>query len=150
MEYTFWRRWAKIPLLVDKVREPDNTPSILTSIKQGEEELAATMSLGEDSEEALKEELEEAPLPTEFALRSNYPNPFNPRTTIAFDLPSRAEVKLVIYDVLGRQVRVLVEGTRAAGTHEVVFEASDLPSGTYLVRLETPQGSFVQTMQLVK
>ena len=52
--------------------------------------------------------------------------------------------------MLGRQVRVLVEGTREAGTHEVVFEASNLPSGTYLVQLVTPTGSFVQTMQLVK
>ena len=59
-------------------------------------------------------------------------------------------VRLVIYDVLGRQVRVLVDGTREAGTHEVVFEAGNLPSGTYLVRLVTPAGSFVQTMQLVK
>ena len=51
---------------------------------------------------------------------------------------------------LGRQVRVLVDGTREAGTHEVVFDTSDLPSGTYLYRLETPQGSFVRTMLLMK
>ena len=56
----------------------------------------------------------------------------------------------MVYDVLGRQVRVLVEGVRAAGTHEVVFDGSRLPSGTYLVRLETPQGRFVETMHLVK
>ena len=46
--------------------------------------------------------------------------------------------------------RVLFDGTREAGTHEVVFEAGDLPSGTYLYRLETPQGSFVRTMLLAK
>ena len=80
----------------------------------------------------------------------NYPNPFNPQTTIHFGLPESAYVKLVVYDVLGRQVRVLVDGIREAGTHEMVFEASRLPSGTYLVRLVTPQGSFVQMMQLVK
>ena len=120
--------------------------TILASIKQGEEELAATISLGEGSEE----ELEEAPLPTEFALKPNYPNPFNPQTTIVFDLPARAKVKLVIYDLLGREVRVLVEGVREAGVHEVVFEANQLPSGTYLYRLETVAGSFVQRMLLVK
>ena len=120
--------------------------TILASVKQGEEELAATMSLGEGSEEALKE----APLPTKFALKPNYPNPFNPQTTIAFDLPARAEVKLAIYDLLGREVRVLVEGVREAGVHEVVFEANQLPSGTYLYRLETLAGSFVQRMLLVK
>ena len=83
-------------------------------------------------------------------LERNYPNPFNPQTTIRFSLAKATAVKLVVYDVLGRQVRVLVDGSREAGLHEVTFEASDLPSGTYLVRLETPQGSFVQTMQLVK
>ena len=51
---------------------------------------------------------------------------------------------------LDRQVRVLADGTREAGTHEVVFDAEDLPSGTYLYRLETPQGSFVRTMLLAK
>ena len=140
--------------LAGKVQGQADVPSILASVRQGAESpmapMALNQSLAQASEAELAQAVEEDPLPTEFALRSNYPNPFNPRTTIAFDLPSRAEVKLVIYDVLGRQVRVLVDGTRAAGTHEVVFEASDLPSGTYLVRLETPQGSFVQTMQLVK
>ena len=65
-------------------------------------------------------------------------------------MPEASVVKLVVYDMLSRQVRVLIDGTRAAGTHEVTFEAGDLPSGTYLYRLETPTGSFVQTMQLVK
>ena len=65
-------------------------------------------------------------------------------------LEERVHVRLVVYDVLGRQINVLAEGTREAGTHEVVFEASRLPSGTYLVQLVTPQGSFVQMMQLVK
>ncbi len=51
---------------------------------------------------------------------------------------------------LGRQVRVLFDGTRDAGTHEVLFNADGLPSGMYLYRLETPQGSFVRTMLLAK
>ena len=89
-------------------------------------------------------------VPSEYVLEGNYPNPFNPETTIRFSVPESAQVRLVVHDVLGRQVRVLVDGTRVAGTHEVVFDASDLPSGTYLVRLTTPQGSFVQMMQLVK
>ena len=89
-------------------------------------------------------------LPREFALGQNYPNPFNPATTIRFSVPEASPVKLVVFDVLGRQVRVLVDGVREAGIHEVLFEAGDLPSGTYLYRLETRQGSFVQMMQLVK
>ena len=92
----------------------------------------------------------EVSVPEGYWLEQNYPNPFNPQTTIRFGLPESAQVRLLVYDVLGRPVRVLVDGTREAGTHEVVFEAGNLPSGTYLVRLETPQGSFVQTMQLMK
>lgn len=88
--------------------------------------------------------------PNAFAVFGNYPNPFNAQTIVRFGVPESAYVKLVIYDLLGRQVRVLVEDTYAAGMHEVVFEASDLPNGTYLVRLDTVKGSFVQTMQLVK
>ena len=93
---------------------------------------------------------EVASVPEAFVLEANYPNPFNPQTTIRFSMLEASVVKLVVYDVLGREVRVLVDGTREAGTHEVVFEAGNLPSGTYLVQLATPAGSFVQTMQLMK
>ncbi len=92
----------------------------------------------------------QAEVPAAYALEAAYPNPFNPQTTIRFGVPEAAQVSLAVYDVLGRQVRVLVEGRRAAGVHEVVFEAGGLPSGTYLVRLVTPARSFVQTVQLVK
>ena len=91
-----------------------------------------------------------AQVPEAYVLEAVYPNPFNPQTTIRFSMLETSVVKLVVYDVLGREVRVLVDGTREAGTHEVVFEAGNLPSGTYLVQLATPAGSFVQTMQLMK
>ena len=65
-------------------------------------------------------------------------------------MPESAQVRLIVYDVLGRQVRVLLDGTREAGTHEVLFDADGLPSGTYLYLLKTPQGSLVQTMLLAK
>ena len=55
----------------------------------------------------------------EYVLEGNYPNPFNTQTTIRFGLPESTQVTLVVYDVLGRQVRVLVDGTREAGTHKV-------------------------------
>ncbi len=88
--------------------------------------------------------------PSGYTLAANYPNPFNPETTIRFTVPSASYVRLVVYDVLGRQVRVLVDGMREAGTHAVRFEAGSLPSGTYLYRLETPGGHLVQAMQVVK
>ncbi len=91
-----------------------------------------------------------ASVPTAFALSENYPNPFNPTTTITFALSEVSEVRLAVYDILGRQVRLLTEGVLPEGQHEVIFEARNLSSGMYLVRLITPQGTFTRTMQLVK
>jgi hypothetical protein len=73
-------------------------------------------------------------------LYSAAPNPFNPRTTIRFDLPATGQVRLSVYDVAGRLVRVLVEGERAAGAYEAVWDGRDasgraVPSGSYLARL---------------
>jgi hypothetical protein len=94
--------------------------------------------------------VEEEQLPSSFALEANYPNPFNPQTTIGFALPQSGQVRLVVYDVLGRAVARLVEGTLAAGRHEVVFDASGLPTGVYLYRLEADGFVQVRRMLLVK
>jgi hypothetical protein len=85
--------------------------------------------------------------PAGFALAANYPNPFNPSTEIAFVLPEAAAVRLVVYDMLGREVALLAEGPLSAGRHTVRFEASNLPSGTYLYRIEA--GAFAQTRRMV-
>jgi hypothetical protein len=90
------------------------------------------------------------PLPSELALLPNYPNPFNPTTMLRFTLPERSAVSLKIYDVLGREVRTLVDEVRAAGTHEVRFDAAGLPSGPYFCRLVTPKDSRVQRVLLMK
>lgn len=74
-------------------------------------------------------------LPAQFVLEGNYPNPFNPQTTITYSLPQTTEVHLGVYDALGREITVLADGMQPAGRHEVVFEAVDLPSGVYLYRL---------------
>ncbi|MBR9979114.1 MAG: T9SS type A sorting domain-containing protein [Bacteroidetes bacterium] len=71
------------------------------------------------------------PTPGVFALEQNYPNPFNPSTTLTFTLPSSSDVTLTVFDALGRQVAVIVDGYRSAGTHHVSFDASRLPSGSY-------------------
>ena len=86
-------------------------------------------------------------LPERYALHSNYPNPFNPRTTLRFDLPEAGPVSLVIYDVLGRTVETLVAGALPPGRYSFVWEAADKPSGVYLARLQA--GSFRQTQQLL-
>ncbi|MEM7299292.1 MAG: T9SS type A sorting domain-containing protein, partial [Bacteroidota bacterium] len=89
-------------------------------------------------------------IPEDFLVNPNYPNPFNPGTTIQFGVPEAAEVLLIVYDMLGRQVDVLINGTVKAGYHQVYFDASHLPSGTYIYKLETPTGSHSQSMQLLK
>jgi hypothetical protein len=76
-----------------------------------------------------------ATTPDRFALMTPYPNPFTRSTTIAIGVPSPTDVRLAVYDVLGREVAVLVGGPVEAGWHEVVFDASGLPSGSYFVRM---------------
>ena len=75
-------------------------------------------------------------MPREFALFQNYPNPFNPRTTISYSLPQAGIVMLKVYDVMGREISVLVHNERkAAGNYEVSFDATNLPSGVYFYGL---------------
>ncbi|MEM1094208.1 MAG: T9SS type A sorting domain-containing protein [Bacteroidota bacterium] len=93
---------------------------------------------------------EAATLPTEIALSANYPNPFNPSTTIGFSLPQTAAVSLVVYDMLGRPVQTLVDGTVNAGSHQITFEAGNLPSGTYLYRLDAGGETFTRLLTLLK
>jgi hypothetical protein len=73
--------------------------------------------------------------PEAFELNQNYPNPFNPSTTVTFKLPRASSVRLGVYDVLGREVAVLVNEKMGAGVYEVAFVASGLPSGVYIYRL---------------
>lgn len=85
-------------------------------------------------------------LPARFVLGTNYPNPVRSTTTIPFTLRQVASVQLTIYDVLGREVLLLVDDTRPAGTYEVVLDASSLSSGTYFYRLDV--GGYVRTRTL--
>lgn len=89
-------------------------------------------------------------LPKVFALYQNYPNPFNPTTTISYDIPERSRVTLVVYDILGRRIQTLVDGEKQAGHHEVIFDASRLPSGIYLYRLQAGNFSETRKLTLVK
>ena len=88
--------------------------------------------------------------PNEFDLISSYPNPFNPQTTITFSVKSTSHVRLAVYDMLGRELQVLVNGVLNAGSYDAVFDAGDLPSGTYLSRLVTPTGVTTSKMILAK
>jgi hypothetical protein len=87
---------------------------------------------------------------SEYRLHPNYPNPFNPTTTIAFDLVEAGHVSLRIYDVMGREVAVLVNGYVPAGRHREVFDAQDLPSGVYMYKLTSGGFTDMQKMVLLK
>ena len=91
--------------------------------------------------------------PTQYSLQQNYPNPFNPTTIIEFELPKNAKVVLKVYDLLGREVRVLVDEKVEAGFHTAKFDASRLASGVYLTRmLVQPQDGgnpFIQARKML-
>ena len=89
-------------------------------------------------------------VPSEISLEANYPNPFNPTTTIRFTLPQTEHVRLSVYDMLGREVALLIDSSIGAGQHSVVFDASHLSNGTYLYRLVAGGESFTGRMLLLK
>lgn len=88
--------------------------------------------------------------PTGFSLGQNYPNPFNPTTGINYRLAESSFVKLKVFDLLGREIRTLVEGPQVSGEHDVVFDAGSLPSGVYFCRLEAGGITRLRKMVLVK
>jgi hypothetical protein len=86
-------------------------------------------------------------IPKEFSLYNNYPNPFNPVSKIKFDIAKMGNVKLTIYDMLGREAAILVNVQLNAGTYEAVFDGMNYPSGVYFYKIETE--TFVQTRRMV-
>ncbi len=89
-------------------------------------------------------------VPIGFSLEQNYPNPFNPTTNIKFSLPMSSNVKLIVYDMLGKSVATLVNESKTAGTYEVKFNASNLSSGIYFYRIITPGFSITKKLLFMK
>lgn len=89
-------------------------------------------------------------VPSSIALAQNFPNPFNPATTIPFTLKQAGQVSLVVYDLLGREVAHLVNEMRPAGTHQAMWEAGSLPSGTYIYKLSVGGESTTRMLTLLK
>lgn len=86
-------------------------------------------------------------IPTEYSLSQNFPNPFNPRTCISYQIPNEGFVSLKVYDAIGNEIITLVNEEKTPGTYEVIFDGSDLPSGVYFYCIKA--GEFVQTKKLV-
>ncbi len=88
--------------------------------------------------------------PQQFELQQNFPNPFNPVTNINYTLMKSGSVKLEVFDLAGKRVSVLVDRSQPAGTHQVQFDAGNLPSGTYVYRLGTNEGTVSKKMVLLR
>ena len=94
-------------------------------------------------------------LPSSFKLYQNYPNPFNPITTIRYDIPKLSEVRIVVHDLMGRQVATLVNTMKPAGYHNITWDGSnqlghDVPSGVYIYSIHTEKNHFSKKMIFIK
>ena len=106
--------------------------------------IAAVLSVATDVRNNTQE------VPTDFVLYQNYPNPFNPSTKIRYSVPQTSHVTLTLYDVLGNQIKVLVDTEKSLGNYEVVLDGSDLASGVYFVRMTTENFSSTKKITLMK
>ncbi len=86
-------------------------------------------------------------IPSEFLLSQNYPNPFNPTTTINYSVTKESLVRIIVYDALGREVKILVNGEKPARNYRIKFDGSSLSSGIYFYRMQA--GDFVETKKLI-
>ena len=89
-------------------------------------------------------------VPDKYQLYQNYPNPFNPSTAIEFDIPKISFVKLVVFDVLGKEAAVLVNEELKAGSYKIDFNAGNLSSGIYYYRLQTEKFTDTKKLTLLK
>lgn len=134
-----------IMILFESVFAGDPTAVGITSISEG---------FGIFASDFLSNDLVSS-LPSEFALHANYPNPFNPATIINYDLPKDSEVQLIIYDLMGRKVKTLMNGTQSAGRNTAVWYANDesgnkVSAGVYLARMITNSKVYTQKMVYMK
>ncbi len=128
---------------------------VMTGVRDGESSYQEfyLMKIGDAAMDV--GDIAEGNLPDGFALAANYPNPFNPSTTINYTVPRRSEVRITVVNVTGQLVKTLKDATVPAGTHEVVWDGTDrsgnaVASGMYLYRLQTGEYSQVRKMMLLK
>ena len=105
---------------------------------------------GDSTLTSVNTQLKNKTITSGYVLYQNYPNPFNPTTMISYQVASFGNVSLKIYDILGREVTIIVNEVKQAGNYSVTFNASNLPSGVYLYRLTTGSYIFVRKLILLK
>lgn len=114
----------------------------------GDDELISEwLNTGESFDQWLAFNPDESSVPQTFSLGQNFPNPFNPMTTISFGLPTASRVNLSVYDISGRLVSTIVNGWREAGNHQVTYNGAGLTSGIYIYRLQA--GNFTASGKMV-
>lgn len=125
-----------------------NDPYAQTGVMKRDEDLVQIATFFEN-ERGVATSTEEpvSSLPTEFELKNNYPNPFNPTTNISYSVPEASAVNLVVFNTLGQRVSTLVNKQQSAGQYTVTFDAANLTSGVYFVRMTA--GSFVSSKKML-
>ena len=86
-------------------------------------------------------------IPNDYSLNQNYPNPFNPSTTIAYDIPKTSLVRISVYDILGKEIKLLVNTEKNSGHYEIIFDAKELAGGIYYYSIRT--GEFSQSKKMI-
>jgi len=132
---------SKVYVVID---EEDNLQEVHENNNIGWALVNPNLGIATSNEEIISE------IPEKHTLYQNYPNPFNPSTNIRFELNSPSDVRLEVFDVIGRKVAVLVNSRMTSGSHEVRFDASSLSSGLYFYRLQTRDAVLSRKMLLLK
>ena len=91
-----------------------------------------------------------AQLPTKFQLKQNFPNPFNPSTSIEYSVPYEDKIVLTIYNILGEEVVRLIDETQPAGNYAITWDAANIASGIYFYKLQSGEISLTKKMLLLK
>jgi hypothetical protein len=89
-------------------------------------------------------------IPERYTLKQNFPNPFNPSTTISYEIPREVHVKLEVYNLLGQRVQLLIDEVQQSGYHQIVFQADNFASGVYFYRLQAANYTDVKKMMLIR
>ena len=138
-------KWCTI-IARDYIGEVD---VILTATDPFEDSDSDTMHIVVTGQTAVND-FNNAGIPDQFILNQNFPNPFNPETTISFGLPEAAEVTITIYDMMGKRIEELWKGRKEQGFHSLTWNALDCPSGVYFIRMQADKFTQMKKCVLMK
>lgn len=147
---TLNHRWEEAETLFIVVANTDLTTRFSSGRLGAEHDVAFSFLFTDDPNRTIVPRESVPKISQTFELKQNFPNPFNPSTTIAFSLEQAGHVHLRVYDVMGRLIQTLVDQPFSSGTHQVIFDARTLASGVYLYRLEQAGRSQQRRFTLIK